>query len=377
MTPPYPDPDVTPAPPEATHDQALADAHASCTGRREVPARMMSATVLICTYNRDALLADTLDSLRGLRTLRSWDVLVVDNRSTDRTAEVVATRAPGYPVALRYAYEPRQGKSNALNTGLALTDSDVVVFTDDDVRVTSGWLEAACEPLERDPGIDYTGGPVRPLWGAEPPAWFDQQRPHLWGTLALLDYGQEPFIFEERRKVPLGVNMAARRHLIARIGGFNPKLGRTGTSLLGQEQAEFFLRARAAGAKGQYVPAMDLQHIVPEARLNKAYFRRWWFWKGVSRSRLDSMHQLTETGLDLRHVPHVAGVPRYMWGAIPRGTWQWVRAAGARDACGAATHEMQLCYTIGYIRARLARRDSPLRASPTAPSSGHVPSVSR
>lgn len=336
---------------------------------------MLTATVLICTYNRAALLAETLDSLHDLRTSRPWDVLVVDNRSTDGTAAVVTSRVASYPVALRYAFEPRQGKSHALNTGLSLTDRDVVVFTDDDVRVEPGWLDAACAPLEQEPGIEYTGGPVRPLWAGAPPSWFDLERPQLWGTLAILDYGPDPFVFEDRRKVPLGVNMAIRRRLVERIGGFHPAFGRTGTSLLGQEQAEFFVRARAAGVRGRYAPAMAVRHVVPAARLNKEYFRRWWYWKGVSRSRLDCLHQQTETGLDLRQVPHVAGVPRYVWGALPRTAWEWLRATVTRDRRAAAVHEMHVWYTVGYIRARLARRASPIAAATCGPAPGHAPPV--
>ena len=73
------------------------------------------ATVLICTYNRADLLAETLDCLALSRTneLR-WNVIVVDNNSTDRTFEVVTSRMTNYPVPLRYVFEPRQGKSNAL-----------------------------------------------------------------------------------------------------------------------------------------------------------------------------------------------------------------------------------------------------------------------
>jgi glucosyl-dolichyl phosphate glucuronosyltransferase len=333
----------------------------------------LRATVLICTYNRAPLLAETLDSLRLQRATRPWDVIVVDNNSTDDTRAVVAERTAGYPVPLSYVFEPRQGKSSALNTGLACTSSDIVAFTDDDVRVGPGWLEAACSTLARDSAVEYVGGPVQPLWGGTPPPWFDRVRHDLWGTLALLDYGPDTFIFEERRKVPLGVNMAVRRRLFDRIGGFNAAFGRTGYALLGQEQAEFLTRSRASGAIGRYVPSMQLEHYVPEARLTKGYFRRWWFWKGVSRSRLDALHQLTETGLDLRSVPHVAKVPRFVWGMLPRAAWRWIQARIERDDCAAVLEEMRLYYSAGYIRARLSRTappaiTSPPQASPQLPS---------
>src|SRR5262245_26355333 len=123
-----------------------------------------TATVLICTYNRADLLGETLDSLALCRATFSWNVVVVDNNSTDQTCSVVASRAATYPVKLVYLFEPRQGKSSALNTGLATTDAEIVVCTDDDVRVSQGWVEESCRAMLDDPAIDYTGGPVLPIW---------------------------------------------------------------------------------------------------------------------------------------------------------------------------------------------------------------------
>ena len=310
----------------------------------------LSASVLVCTYNRAGLLRATLDSLRQLQTTRSWDIILVDNNSTDDTPRVVAEFAASSPVPVRYLFEPRQGKSHALNAGLSQARGDVVVFTDDDVQVAPQWLDRACEPLDRDPSLDYTGGPVRPLWEASPPAWLDQSRGDLWGTLAILDYGSAPFVFEERNRVPLGVNMAVRRSLVSRIGGFHPELGRKGRSLLGQEQAEFFARARARGVRGQYVPDMTVWHHVAATRLTRHYFRKWWFWKGVSRARVERMHRTTELGLDLTRVPHLAGVPRYVWGQVPRSLLHWAQAVLAHDTYAGVRHRMAFMFALGYIR---------------------------
>lgn len=315
----------------------------------------LSATVLICTYNRADLLRHTLAALRRVRSARPWDVLVVDNNSTDSTHQVVEQNVPLMPVPLRYLFEPRQGKSHALNTGMDQSSGAIIVFTDDDVRVGPRWLDAACAPLDEDAAIDYTGGPVRPLWAVAPPRWLDQTRGDLWGTLAILDYGVEPFLFEERKRVPLGVNMAVRRGLVDRIGGFHTGLGRRGRTLLGQEQQEFFSRARTAGARGLYVPWMELHHHVPAARLTKRYFRRWWFWKGIARARVDSMHRRTELGLDLSLVPYVARVPRFIWGLAPRAVLKWARAIHLGDRQTATRHEMECAYVLGYIRACWSR----------------------
>jgi glycosyltransferase involved in cell wall biosynthesis len=310
----------------------------------------LEATVLICTYNRADRLAETLESLSRSLTALRWNVLVVDNNSTDHTRQVVTSRVDRYPVPLVYLYEPRQGKSNALNTGLSHTDASIVVFTDDDVRVGEHWLEAGCRPLLDDPSIDYTGGPVEPIWERPCPAWLDRTRSDLWGTLAILDYGSDPFIFEDRRRVPLGANMAVRRTLIDRIGGFDPRLGRSGSSLLGQEQAEFFCRSRAIGARGLYVPEMSLHHHVPAARLTRDYFRRWWYWKGVSKCRLEQRHPVTELGIDVSRVRRLAGIPRFMFGSALRDLAGWAFALLSCDAAALTRHEMMLCYFAGYLR---------------------------
>lgn len=309
------------------------------------------ATVLICTFDRAGFLGATLDSLARSRVSRlRWNVIVVDNNSTDGTRDVVMSRVAGYPVPLTYLFEPRQGKSNALNAGLAATSASIVVFTDDDVQLPEGWVEASCRALLDDRSIDYTGGPVRPIWEEPCPPWFDRERADLWGTLAILDYGAEPFVFEERQRVPLGVNMAVRRALVDRVGAFDPEFGRKGDSLLGQEQAEFFCRSRAVGARGWYEPAMELHHRVPAARLTKKYFRRWWYWKGVSKALLERRHPITELGIDLRSVPLLGRLPRFMLGSALRDAVQWAGAWFQRDGVERMRREVRLCYFLGYIR---------------------------
>jgi glycosyltransferase involved in cell wall biosynthesis len=328
-----------------------------------------TATVLICTYNRARALGETLDSLARMSVPSgvSWDVLVVDNNSSDDTAAVVRDRQPGFPVPLLYLHEPRQGKSYALNTGLAAGRSTFVLFTDDDVVVEPGWLQAAIAPMAADSGIDYTGGPVYPIWEAPCPSWLDRHRGDLWGTIAILDYGPSPFVFEERQRVPLGANMAVRRALIDAVGGFDPAFGRKGTSLLGQEQAEFFCRTQAHGARGAYAPDMKLHHHVPASRLTRKYFRRWWLWKGISRSRLHRIHPRSDAGVDLRTAKRVAGVPLFAIRAVARHVVDGLVCLARRDIIGATRHEMMAAYYAGFAwedwrfarSARLTPRSDP------------------
>ena len=311
----------------------------------------VDATILICTYNRSVYLAETLDSLAHTPAAPgfSWDVLVVDNNSSDDTRAVVEHRTVAFPVPLHYLFEEKQGKSNALNTGMTAARARIIVFTDDDVQVGPDWLTAAVQPLLTRTDIDYTGGPVRPIWGGSCPSWLDAKG-NLGGTIAVKDHGNTPFIFEDELKTPLGVNMAVRRSLIGRIGGFRPDLGRNGKALLGQEQAEFFYRSREAGARGLYVPEMTLGHVVPASRLTRSYFRRWWYWKGVSHARVHGIHGRTELGIDVRRVPRVLGIPRFVYGNIVRNAAGWVAALIRRDAPRRAEHWLSLAYYAGYCR---------------------------
>jgi glycosyltransferase involved in cell wall biosynthesis len=306
------------------------------------------------------MLQATLESLAAMDEVAgTWDVLVVDNNSTDTTAATVAAMAPSFPVPLRYLREPRQGKSHALNTGIAASEADIIAFTDDDVLVGRDWLTSAIEPLLSRSDVDYTGGPVRAIWGGTPPAWLPRENSNLWGTIAVLDYGNAPFIYEDRRRIPIGANMAVRRSVFARAGTFNPALGRSGSSLLGQEQAEFFYRTRNEGIRGLYVPAMELQHHVPRARLTRRYFRRWWYWKGISRARLHRIHPHTELGLDLRHVRRVLGVPRFALGELLHHARGLAVSAVRRDGARLAEEEMMLAYSAGYVLESWRGRGAP------------------
>lgn len=330
------------------------------------PSLQVDATVLIATYNRAALLRETLESIGRLavRPGRTWEVIIVDNNSADDTRAVVDGAAAGFPVPLRYMFEGRQGRSSALNTGIAAARGAVVAFTDDDVLVAPGWLDAACDALTSDDAsLAYAGGPVRPIWEAPPPAWLDTARGDLWGTIAIQDHGPDRFVYEERGKVPLGANMATRRDFFDTVGLFRADLGRSsGKLVLGQEVPELLLRARQAGLRGVYLPAMEVHHHVPARRLTPGYFRMWWFGKGVSRAALERMQPVTETGIDLRSAPHILGVPRHLYGAAVRHAMKWAQARVTGRATEAFRCRMMLAYFAGYFWAR--RQESKSAVSP-------------
>jgi glycosyltransferase involved in cell wall biosynthesis len=322
----------------------------------------LDATVLICTYNRASHLGATLDTLARMEAPGlTWDVLVVDNNSNDDTAAVVQSRVAGYPVPLRYLFEPRQGKSNALNTGMAATDADVIAFTDDDVKIPRDWLTRTMAALKTH-NCDYVGGRVTPWWEAAPPRWLPTTNGRLWAAIALLDYGPEPMRFG--RRIPLGVNMAVKKSVIDRVGEFNPRMGRTAGTLLGQEQREWFLRAHADGMVGYYAPDIVVEHWIPRDRLTKSYFRRWFYWRGIGRAMLyaqtgKDMESPEQSQLDFTQVKHVLGVPRYLFRNALVALRDVVSAKLRGDHANAFERELWLWMFAGIVKQRLKDRRPP------------------
>jgi glycosyltransferase involved in cell wall biosynthesis len=332
----------------------------------------MKYSIVIATYNRAADLRATLTSLSALQPDGPWEVLVVDNNSSDDTRHVVSDAARAFPVPLRYLFEREQGRSPALNTGIRAAAGEIIATTDDDVRVPPDWLNRAADGLARL-GCDYVGGRVLPIWGGTRPEWLPDHGGKQWAVIALLDYGPEPLEFGSR--VPLGVNMAFHRHAFDRAGLFDPHTGRRAGTLLGQEVREWCIRARKGGVRGCYVPELALHHIIPRERLRKGYFRRWFYWRGISRALLYEragldMEAPEQTALDFSSVPHIAGVPRYLYRKALNTAWRWVLDSVRRRPAQAFEHGLWLCFFAGIVRQRVRDSRSARRAVTRVASGG-------
>ena len=126
-----------------------------------------SLTVAICTYNRCALLEQTLENLTKVNEPTGpWSILVVDNNSSDNTAGVVERYAER--LSIRRVFEPTQGLSKARNRALREVSTDYIVFTDDDVLVAENWLVGLANAIKRYPDAAALGGPIEPWFPCEP-----------------------------------------------------------------------------------------------------------------------------------------------------------------------------------------------------------------
>jgi glucosyl-dolichyl phosphate glucuronosyltransferase len=317
---------------------------------------MLDFTVIVVTHNRAAMLRDTLDALARQARAGRWEVLVVDNNSTDATRQIVAHAAAEYPVPLRYVFESRPGKYSALNAGIEAADGRWIAATDDDAFPETDWLAKAADAFAKH-GCDFVGGPVRPLFRGRPPHWIDMRTPIAGKVLALQDHGPEPLEYGcAGVSWPLGVNVAYRRDAFVRAGLFDGRLGRVAGTLRNQSQREWHLRARAAGLRGMYVPDMIVHHVVDAQRLTRRYFYRWFYWHGISRAilyRTAGVHLLDPEG-DARHAErHLLGVPASLWRNGACATFSVARRRLRGNEREAFEYELLLCFCAGVLRQRL------------------------
>jgi glycosyltransferase involved in cell wall biosynthesis len=314
----------------------------------------MRFSIVIPTFNRSSDLRQTLQSVAGLSTQQSWDVFVIDNNSTDDTPAVVSELARDFPVPLHYVFEKEQGRCAALNAGIVSSCGEIIATIDDDMDIDRDWLDQAEQALERL-ACDYVGSRVLPIWKGPRPSWLPNRGGRHWSVIGLVDYGPDAIEFSSR-VLPSGI-MAFRREVFSRAGLWDNSVGRRAGTLLGQEVRAWSWRARDAGLKGFYVPQMVVHHRVTTERLSKNYFRRWFYWHGVSRALLYEQFEIDmeapeETALDFSQVPHIAGVPRYMYSTFLHSFGNTLTAFMKRDAIAAFEHELWLWFFAGIVQQR-------------------------
>jgi glucosyl-dolichyl phosphate glucuronosyltransferase len=320
-----------------------------------------SISVLICTYNRARLLRETLDALQALTPPPgvAIDIVVVDNNSTDGTGSVIDASARSGPFPVLHLHESHQGKSFALNHGLARAEGDVLALTDDDVLPSANWLCRIADAF-RGREITFTFGKVLPRWSCvPPPELLTPKAQDIWGPLAIVDYGDEPAAYEAARfdqRLPIGANLAFAREALVAIGGWRTDLGKVNNTLISGEDHEIFMRLRRHGRfAGFYDPQCTVRHYVPAGRLTRRYFRQWFFWHGKTQALM--LGDLFPD-VDVRRVPTVAGVPRFLYRQCLEQCVSYLRALGRGDALAVLTEEVR---TLRYAGLILERWRSPAR----------------
>lgn len=276
----------------------------------------MNISVILCTFNRCQVLPRALECVAAsvLPAGVEWEVLVVDNNSQDQTREVVEEFCRRLPGRFCYISELQQGKSHALNTGIREAQGEILAFMDDDVTVEPDWLWNLTASLHNAQWAG-AGGRILPKWPCPPPPWIPLKEWYGKAPLVIFDLGSESGPLTE---LPIGTNMAFRREIFERYGGFRTELGpRPGSEIRG-EDTEFGRRLLAAGEHLRYEPAAVVYHPVPQNRLRQQYFLTWWF----DRARADVL--AFGNGNDSQW--RAAGIPLHLFRRLVMGTLRWMVA---------------------------------------------------
>lgn len=310
----------------------------------ENPSSAVDISVVISTYNRCDLLPKALESLLAQEAEGvSYEVIIVDNNSTDETRAVIEGFIARGHSNLRYIFEDKQGVSHGRNAGIANASGQIISFTDDDVRVAPDWVATIKRVFDEHPEVDYIGGKVLPQWETEPPSWLI---PRHWSPLALQDYGDVPFYVNSDRLVCLiSANLSCRRSVFERIGGFAVHLQRVKNGIGSLEDHEFMVRFCQSGGQALYEPSIIITADVQAERTTKDYHRRWHTGHGhyYSMMREEAMEASSAKLFD---------VPAHLYKQAIENTFGWLKHSLSGNQAEAFWHEIRLRFFAGFFRTR-------------------------
>jgi len=259
-------------------------------------------SVVVPTYNNSATLKATIESLLAQQTGVSYEIIIVDNNSTDDTALLVGTYAHRVKPEVRYLLERTQGSSAARNAGVAAARGEVVAFTDDDCVPRTDWLESLAAVYTTQSSAWSVGGRIVLDLPAECPPWFRLTSPRydMNRFFAALDLG-EGLVRLEYPQALWTANLSVRKWVFSEIGLFNTELGVTKSSRLAAEDLELCHRIQQSGGAIYYSGRATVRHRVHESRLTKRYFRLCAHWGGRANA-----HTLIRDRLSLEESAHEA-----------------------------------------------------------------------
>ncbi|GAB4459714.1 MAG: hypothetical protein OHK0037_05670 [Elainellaceae cyanobacterium] len=249
-------------------------------------------SAIICTHNRAGYLAGAIASLLHQDFAQPYEILVIDNASTDTTPTVVEPFLQDS--RLRYVPEPTLGLSVARNTGATHAAAPLLAYLDDDAIASPQWLRVLHEAFQVDEHLAIAGGRVLLDWdGKLPPRWLSA---NLAGSLGAYDLGNTPVAIQQPGQTPRGVNYALRRDFWESVGGFSTQLGRIGATLLSNEELHLTELALRQGKTVRYLPNAEVTHrIAPERRQQSWFLQRSW-WQGVSEYQRERLTGQTGVG---------------------------------------------------------------------------------
>jgi len=227
-----------------------------------------SISVIICTYNRDKFIGEALNCL-AKQTLPAgnFEIIVVDNRSTDNTASIAKKFIADHPeLQARYVMEPNKGLSFARNRGIQEARASIVTYIDDDAEVTPHFLESIVSFLQANSSVVGVGGKVIPKYSESgEPKWISK---YLNGFVGRMDFGDRPKQFDSKMKYPTGCNMTYTKEILQKAGGFNNEL------TFRSDDKYIFHQVTKFSDNVYYVPEALLYHNIDNDRLSFPNFKK-------------------------------------------------------------------------------------------------------
>jgi glycosyltransferase involved in cell wall biosynthesis len=246
-------------------------------------------SVIICTYNRARLLGDCLKSLlKQTLSHDRYEILVIDNNSSDATASLVISYVGAHP-HLRYLFEADQGLSFARNRGCRESRGIYVAYIDDDATASSQWCEGILRCFaEVTPTPVAVGGPILPRLCCNPPFWYTPAlETRSWGeTSHFLDDFTGTFGFS-------GSNMAFKKDVLLHYNGFDTTLGMRGDRVGMGEESDLFFRIGKEAPFFWYDPQLKVYHLVAPSQLAISSRIHRTFLAGRSRRKIEQERELT------------------------------------------------------------------------------------
>lgn len=268
----------------------------------------MKIEIVICTHNRVDLLAKVVDSINDAAKATNAHVtlLVILNACSDSTVDYLHSyekeRVVTQNIAIRWAEEPKPGKSYALNLALTLVSGDIVAFVDDDHRVDNEYLKSIHELSVSNPDATMFCGKILPDWDGREPYWAHYYGDYVIYPLPVPRYDEgntEKEIMASTGPLPGGGNLVMRKEALARTGYFSAELGPKGHNLGGGEDSEYVYRALNSGEKLIYSPSIVQYHYVDVERFKLRYLMQKSFQRSLSVTRV----RIKDPGIP----------PRYLW----------------------------------------------------------------
>ena len=303
-------------------------------------------TFAVCTYNRCVHLPMVLEAMANQDTDVNYEILVIDNNSSDDTEEAVSAFSRTSRIPVRYVFEKEQGIIYARNRAIEESlDSEFLLFVDDDEKPNTEFVRNAYYALKNE-NAECVGGKINVVLPIDKPRWFSDD---LYGFLGVLDHGDSPFWIEDKSTPVWSGNIGYRTEIFRANPDlrFDRRYNRAGQGIGGGSDAIMFWRLLDRDTRIRYVPDMVIEHYVEEWKITRSYFVKLHYRGGVRYGRYRAP-QPTKT---------ISGAPRYLFLSAFKQSINAVMKLLTNNEF-AVREAMNAAYSIGTIKGFLSRANA-------------------